>query len=1185
MKNLKHNNNDFKQIFFVMRNSILLVFLCVATAFAHDAKSQVKKMSLRANDMPLSSVIAEIERQTDYLFVYDKSEIDVKQKVSIDARNRTVAEVLQATFANSDVVYAMEGNNIMLMKSTMKTTDSQQQQQGRRVSGVIRDAEGEPVAGATVVQKGTSNGTATDNDGRFTLTVPDNAVLVINFLGFKQQEVSATAIDGKSISLVEDTQALDEVVVVGYGVQKKVNLSGAVQAVSSKDIANRPVTNANLALQGLAANVNIQQLSGRASTVADVNVRGYTSINGGSALILIDNVPVTAEELSRINPEDIESMSVLKDAASSAIYGGRAAFGVILITTKTARKEKLEISADVNYGVRSLAYVPELMTDVYEQITYMNAASTRNPMFTADDFELAKNHVENPELYPGTVVNVKAGRYSVGQWAYFNSFDWIGAFLRDYSPTLTGNVRVANKTERMSYAVSGGYYRQDGMMVYGNDRFNRFNLRGNGTYKLTDWWQVGSNMSFNYSNYDMAEVGDDWYFWQVSRNPIRAIYTPDGNYTIASAIILGLAKEGGRVVTRTNETQLSFNTTIDLIKDVWTVKADANFRFTNSNTRKGHYPVYYSTGPDQPLAAIWAGIDVQYERFTYAQTTNALNSYNVYNAYTDFHKTFANKHFVQALLGFNQEELIYTYSYIRKTDLVSNALPTVNLANGTATVSESIKELALRGAFGRLNYIFDNRYILELNGRYDGTSRFPTDSRFGFFPSASLAWVLSREKFLENLAQQWHVDQFKLRGSYGVLGNQVLSDYYPYLAIMSTTPQTTVPINGARPMKITQPGVVAGDLTWERVRTVNYAFDLSLFDSRITLSADKYTRYTEGMLVQGKQLPTEFGATPPKENAGDLKTQGWEVVVGLNNTFQVKGHPLHVGLDFMIADSRSYITKFDNETHTLGRNGTPAYYEGMEIGEIWGFENASTFLTKDDLILNDDGTPSGKTKIDQYQVGSSDNKYLFYEGDVKFVDLDGDNAITWGKETIDDPGDRKIIGNTSMRYPYSFNLRADYRGFDVRAFFQGVGKRNWYPMYNFHDFWGVYTDFYSAPIVANRDHWTEENPNAFFPRLKPSVASSTAELGTPQTRYLQDVSYLRFKNLTIGYSLPAQLMKNWFISNARVYASAENIFTFNHLDVGGIDPETVNLSDQSNLYNKGIYPMQKVYTIGLSVNF
>jgi TonB-linked SusC/RagA family outer membrane protein len=1080
---------------------------------------------------------------------------------------------------------------LTLAKNQEETLKVQEVAQTRTITGTVNDDLGEPLAGANITEKGTTNGTVTNADGHFTLSLrTSNPVLTVSYLGYSTKEVAVGNQTSLRITLSEDTQALEEVVVVGYGVQKKANLTGAVQSVSSKAIAGRPVTNVNQALQGVAANVNISSTTGRASSAPDVNIRGFTSINGGSALILVDNVAVSAGELSRINPEDIESVSVLKDAASAAIYGGRASFGVILITTKTAKSEKLEITAEANIGTRSYTYLPELISDPLEHMTLANPASTRSPLFYESEFEYVRKMQAEPDKYPPYRVvgdnGYVSGLYNTqGMWANYYEIDYNDAFLRDVSPTYSANVRVANRTDKMAYAVSGGYYHQDGMMRYGNDKMDRFNIRGNGSYKLTKWWEVGANMSFNYYTYDMPESGVEKWFWQMSRNPMRAIYNPDGTYGYNGANVIGLAQDGGRNVNNWNQTQIQLNTKIDIIKNEWTINADANFRFSNSSTKAEHFPVYWKAGPNIPLQAVYGDLSDGLQNVNYAYTSAAFSTYQVYNVYTDYMKTLFEKHAFHAKLGFNQEYTHNVSSWVRARDMISTSLPTIQLITGTIEAGESISELALRGVFGRFEYAYDNKYLLELNGRYDGTSRFPSADRFGFFPSGSAGWVVSREKFAESLARDAKIDMLKLRASYGVLGNQVLSSYYPYIASMSRG-TLAFPVDGAMSLYVNQPGVVAGNLTWERVRTVNFGLDLAMFNNRLTLAVDKYTRYTEGMLVQSKELPQVFGATPPQENAGDLKTKGWEVQVGYNDQINVAGSPMRLGLTVNLADARTWVTKYDNATKSINQSrGTANYYEGQEIGEIWGFVSDGN-LHLEDLILDANGKPTGKAIIDQSTVAEEDNSRTVYEGDIKFKDLNSDGKIDFGNGTVDDPGDRKIIGNNQARLPYSFTIDAEYRGFDLRAFFQGVGKADWYPQGNFHEFWGVYSNPWSVATVGNRDNWNMNGDGAYFPRLKP-YAAENIELALPQTRYLQDASYLRFKNLTIGYTLPASLTKKLMLSKLRIYGSAENIFTFDHLDIGGIDPEIVGTLSRngSDMGNTTYYPNQRVFTLGLSLNF
>jgi TonB-linked SusC/RagA family outer membrane protein len=1173
----------------------LILFGVQASATAY---SQSTKISLELKNQSIKEALYLIESKTEFKFIYESGRVNLNKTVSLRVKDQTVEAILDKLLKGENVSYEITESKLIMIYPTEKAVKTEPAtaeatQQKRIVTGTVVDNLGEAVIGANVIEKGaTMNGTVTNLDGQFTLSVSPNAILQISYIGYATREIAVGNQTDIRIILNEDAQALEEVVVVGYGTQKKVNLTGAVQAVSSKAIENRPVTNVNQALQGLAANVNISQETGRANSAPEINIRGFTSINGGSALILVDNVPVSPDELSRINPEDIESVSVLKDAASAAIYGGRASFGVVLITTKSAKNNKLEVSADANVGFRAFAYLPQLITDPLEHMTLANPSSTRKPLFYESEFEHVRNMKANPDKYPAYRVvgenGYASGLYTTaGMWANYYEIDYNDAFLRDIAPTYTGNVRISNRNDKMAYTVSGGYFHQDGMMRYGNDLLDRFNTRVNGTYKLNDWWEVGTNTSFNYYKYNMPESGVEKYFWQISRNPMRPIYNPDGTYGYNGANIIGLAEEGGRKIDEWNQTQLSFNTKIDLIKNEWTLRADANFRFTNSMTKAEHYPVYWKAGPNIPLQPVYGDLEDGMQNVNYAYSKSNLGTYQVYNIYSDYEKTFAGKHNIHGMIGYNQEYTKGIETWIRRRELISTSLPTVQLATGLMEGGETIEDLALRGVFGRFMYSYDNKYLLEIDGRYDGTSRFPKNSRFGFFPSGSLGWVVSRESFAAPLAEAAQIDQLKLRASYGTLGNQVLKDYYPYIASMSMK-TLTYPVDGALSQYVNQPGVVAGNLTWETVRTVNLAFDLVMLNNRLTLSFDKYTRYTEGMLVQSKELPHVFGADPPKENAGNLKTKGWELSVGYRDKVNLNGSPLELGITVNISDARTWITKFDNDTKSINTTrGTANYYVGQEIGELWGL-TTDGYLQKSDLVLDDNGNPTGRAKIDQYQVAEDDNGRTVYEGDVKFLDLNGDGEITYGKFTVDDPGDRKIIGNESIRYPYSFTLDAAYKGFDLRAFFYGVGKCDWYPYQGFHDFWGIYANPWSSAIVANRDNWTMNGNDAYFPRLKPYAAegeSKGLELAAVQTKYLQDASYLRLKNLTIGYTLPASMTKRLHVARLRVYASAENLFTIDHLKVDGIDPELAPTIQRNGNALQSFYPMQKVYTLGLNLNF
>ncbi len=1066
------------------------------------------------------------------------------------------------------------GRDGMAFAATFQTAMLQQVSENCR--GVIKDTKGQPVIGATVMWKSTKKGIITDADGRFSLPVDgqNGTVLRISCVGFQTKEITWTG-GPVNVVLEDNSKALGELVVVGYGVQKKVNLSGAVATVDGKVLDNRPITNINQGLQGLAPNLNISLGSGRATDAPSLNVRGFTSINGGDAFILVDNVPVSSTELSRINPNDIENISVLKDASAAAIYGARAAFGVVLITTKRAKENKLQVNANAYYGLRTRGKHPAYITDPVTVMEMKNEAARPlySAVFSQAQIDYAKKMKEDPSL-PVVAINPD----NPNQWMYYGSTDWQDEAYRNTASTYSADFNISKKDDKLSYYVSGNYYQEDGLLRYGNDRLKRFNFRTNADLKLTQWWKAGMNVAYTNSNYDSPSFIDGIFFHQVNRKPSLSVpKNPDGTWTQDGASILGALQEGGRSNNLTNETQVSVTSRFELIKNVWTVNADANFRFTNSNESGYNLRVPYRTGPNQPIQY---SLDERGSN-EYAEFGARDTRYSVYNVYTNFVKTFAQKHFFNAMVGYNRELTDYRYDYSQKTKLISSSLPEINLATGDATTTNTRYQLALEGYFGRLNYIYDERYIFELDGRYDGSSRFPKGNRWGFFPSGSAAWAVGNEHFFETIKDALSVSNLKIRASYGSLGNQVMSGYYPSYPTMSTNKYSGI-LEGEQPIYVTMPGLVSPSFTWETVNTINFGVDLGLWNNRLTASFDVYRRDTKNMLTQMKELPGVLGATPPLANAANLKTKGWELSVQWQDEFSLLHSPFRYSIKLNLADSRTWITKYENSTNATdvdgnivkGPDGNPihtsslsSYYKGMEIGEIWGLVNDGVFQNEAELKA-----------LDQSAVGTDDQSYKFYVGDTKYKDLNGDGKITYPK-SLYNTGDGKIIGNSSIRFPYSILADASWKGFDLSLFFQGVGKRDWYPGAGNFYFWGIYAQPWTNVTEKNMDHWTPEHPDAYFPRVKAYSAEDNNELGYPQTKYLQNASYLRLKNLTFGYTLPLSLTKKWGISRLRFYFSGENIFTISHLAVN-LDPEVSTTSSDGK-----VYPMQKTFSFGVNIGF
>ncbi|MCW3467892.1 SusC/RagA family TonB-linked outer membrane protein [Chitinophaga nivalis] len=1113
-----------------------------------------EKISVDYNNINIGKLLNVIGNKSDYTFLY-KNAIIPDKKISIKMKDAPVRDILNKALEGTSLDYKILKDNLVVI------VEAGDPIQHIHVRGKVTDEAGLPLIGVTVLVKGTTQGAKTDENGRFDMDVPENSTLEFTYVGYEAKQMTAKKDQSYNIALKANSSGLNEVVVVGYGKQKRINLSGAVDAISGKELESRPITNLGTGLQGLLPNLNITNSSGRSSDAAKFNLRGMTSINGGDPFILVDNIPFTNEEVSRLNPADVESVTILKDAASAAIYGARAAFGVVLITTKSGKDGRIAMTANANYAVRTLGRVPKMVTDPLTVMQYKHDAATPlYDLYPPSQRAHAEALEKDPSL-PRVIINPT----NKDEWFYYGTTDWLREVYAKSAPSYNANFSISRGDEKLNYYLSGEYFGMDGMMRYNPDTYKRYNLRAKATYTFNDRFKIGTNTMYTNTTYNepSATYSKGNYFHNANRTPSLSIpRNPDGTWTSDGAALLGTLQEGGRRINTWGEFMTTINTEIGLIKDVWTLKGDATFRRGSNLGQAYELPVAYRKGPKKNL-------EYTSGNQSWAQNSDIDVKYNVYNVYSDFHKTFNKKHAVGALVGFNQEYHYYNQFVVKAMNLISNQYPTTQLTTGNMTQDQQIEDWAVRGIFYRVNYAYDDKYLLELNARNDGSSRFRSDNRWGFFPSASAAWVVSKEKFFAGVKQAAGLDFLKLRASYGSLGDQQW-DPYGYMPLMKRETINAV-LDGKLPIGVLSPDPVTATYTWQQVKTINGGIDFSLLKERLSFSYDRYTRYTNGMFAKSQELPNTYGAPAPRTNSADLKTRGWEMTISWRDQFKIGKDDFSYGIRFLMADSRSFITRFANPTGTLKNYDASDlkdrnYYNGQEIGDIWGLVTEGFFQSQAEI----DAHP------DQTKVGSDDQNYKFYVGDLKFKNLDGNtSSIDYGDNTISNPGDRKIIGNSAARFPYSVDLTAAYKGFDFRALIQGIGKRDWYPNAGNHYFWGVYAQPWTNVQLHNLDHWTPENPDAYFPRVKSYIAEDKSELGAPQTRYLQNAAYARLKNVTLGYTLPKKLTEKYRIARLRFYFSAENIFTISHLKAN-IDPEGLEGS---------LYPYQKTYSCGFNLNF
>lgn len=1072
--------------------------------------------------------------------------------------------------------------------------------QNRTITGTVLDTKQQPIIGAAVLIKdATSIGSVTGSDGSFSLKIPSGAVtLEVSCLGYVTKDI--TVQDAQSnlmITLEDDTMMLEETVVVGYGTQKKVNLTGAVTQVDAKSLENRSAHSVSNMLQGAVPGLNITTSAGSPGSTGSLNIRGYTSINGASPLVLIDGA---IGDINRVNPNDIESISVIKDAAAAAVYGARAAFGVILVTTKSGESE--EGKSTVRYSGRWGWEEPTTSTD-YETRGYWSVytinkfrmASNGSNYILYDDYDMQQllarvnDKKENPAR-PWVVERVLNGR---NQWRYYGNNDWWHMLFRDKHPVQQHNVSISGGNKNVKYFFSGGLDRETGIMKLSPDVFHKFNIRSKIDVKVNDWIRFSNNTSFYGSNYKFVaadgDVENTIAFSSAHALPIFPMKNPDGSYVYRfDGIFNGsYAVANGRHIVldmgkaKNNRRRTDFSNTSEItLTPLKGLEIIGNFTYRfrqNRNTSrdvkfpyKQQYPdgeiLYYDTG---------AGLD---------ELNEGIATYNYYsgNLYGTYKTTIAESHNFALMLGGNYETQALKEIGASGEYLLSEELNDLDLV-GTNSDGETIMEVsggqseyALLGFFGRFNYDYEGRYLFEAAGRYDGTSRFARGHRWGFFPSASVGWRVSEEPFFSPAKQ--YIDNLKLRFSYGSLGNQNVSNYISYRTISiynfnayNFGEGSTV----AKYASISSPN--SSDLTWEKAIHYNLGLDLSMFKSRLQFTTEAYIRDTKDMLTEGYALPSLYGATAPRQNTADLRTKGLEFSLEWKDQVMLAGRPFNYSVKGMLSTYDSEITKYDNPTKTFAKS----YYEGMKLGEIWGFET-------DGLFQSDEEAAEYSSLVDLSYVSGQLPSGTWKGGDLKYVDLDGDGKIGIGSNNVDDPGDRKILGNSLPRMQYSFTLSFNYMGFDVSAFFQGTGNHYWYPEYHSFAFWGPFSQPMTSYLPKNfiEDCWDYNNTDAYFPRAVAYYAyNGSGQLRRVNSRYLQNIRYLRFKNLSVGYTIPANLTKKIGIDEVRIYFTGENLAYWSPFKKHSkyIDPE--GAIDRSGSFNRAFYPWQKTYMFGVDISF
>jgi TonB-linked SusC/RagA family outer membrane protein len=1197
--NKKINVNNLKrEIKIGLTIRLLLSFCCVLLSVVSYAQNA--KVSLNRKNAPVKELLNDIEKQTDYLFVYS-SEL-VNFSASISAKNETVNSVLNRLFSDRSIRFELQGKHIVLSKVTAKSTEAKASDVVAKhtVKGRVMDTKGAPIIGATVLIKETMVGTTTDIDGSFTLSVSSENELEVSYVGYTSQNVLAGDKTSFDIYLVEDTNVLDEVVVVGYGTLKKRNLVGAVDQIDSKMIADRSNGNLARSLQGEVPGLNITFTDSKPSRSASFNVRGTTSIGaGGSTLVLIDGVE---GDLNSINPQDVESVSVLKDASSTAVYGARGAFGVILVTTKSAKKGTPTINYNGSVSINRRTVIPDVITDGLTWINWWR--DSYNGYYNGSRSLLS--HVDSTIPYSEAIYQELIRRKSDSSlsrtttlegdsmfgWAYMESTDWLKLFYKDFNMSNEHNISISGGSDQADYYVSGRYYDMDGIYRVGNESYKKYDLRAKGSLKIRPWFKILNNTSFSVVTQHEPKHSRNNFNVQKAINhaamPLSPVKNPDGSWTTAAAIS-GYAAFSEGTSYRNNDYSYFRNklsADIDIVKDVLKAQADYSYNYTTRKRVDVQNPITYSKKPGvYLLESESAGSLLSQVDYT--------TRYQAANAYLTYTPKLGDNHGLTVLAGWNIEDQRYETLSVSRSGFVTITKPSFSLMNGVSSDPVSGGNAwSYVGAFYRINYDYKGKYLVEVSGRYDGSSKFPVYSKWGFFPSASIAWRVSDESWM-NWAHR-ALDNAKIRLSVGSMGNGNVSPY-SYTSEMSVSTASDIVLGGSYPTYTTVGGTVPTSLTWEKSTTYDVGLDLDFFQNRLSFSGDVYRRYTTDMYTASVALPSVYGTTPPKGNNAELKTDGWEVSLAWRDSFKLGGKPFSYSIKAMMWDSKSVVTKYINDSESLGtvanyikNGGTPSsYYNGMTIGEIWGYTVVGLFRDQDDI---------DSSAIHNF-TQSSDK--ITRPGQVKFADLDGNGFIDPGTFSVHDHGDLRIIGNQSPRYRYGLNLSANWNGIGLSVFLQGVGKRDWYPGSDAGYFWGKYgRPFFAViPSIHNytSDMYSEALNNwdtAYWPRITTYQSNGTNNwtkpLEIPNTRYLQDASYLRVKTIQIDYTFNERVCRLLHLKGLKLYANGENLFTFTplHKYAPNFDPEGLSYdSDFASAADGYTYPILKSITVGVNITF
>ena len=1122
MKIIRQSNEGslplFQKIWLIMKLNFFLILLTVLQVSA-GVSAQNTRLDLKMKDATISQVFDEIERQTEVYFFYNKSQIDENKTISVDFRNKSIDDILKSMFSDLSLTYEFVGKNVIVKASENQGSGIQQH---KKVSGKVTDSTGAPLPGVTVLVKGTNNGIITDANGNYDLSnVPVEGALVFSFVGMKKVEVTVEGKTTVDIVLEDETIGIDEVVAIGYGTVKKSDLTGAVGSIKGESIADRQTTQLSQALQGAVSGVMVTRSNNAPGATANIRIRGVTTIGDSSPLIIVDGVPV--DNMNDINPNDVQDMSVLKDAASASIYGSRAASGVILITTKRAKSGEVALNYNVEYGFEKPTGLPEYV-DVKRYMQMANELRWNDNNNNANEYPLYPKdmidnytalNAENPNKYPNT--------------------DWVGLMLNSSAPRQSHVLSLTAGTKAIRTKVSLAYDKTDAL--YNGRSYERMTARFNNDVTITK--NLSASIDFSFKRSISLQPSMDPIYVTFISAPVYAATWADGRIAEGKtgANIYAQLKDGGNVDNRYNQVGGKMSLDFTPFKGF---KLSAVLSPTLGFDKGKNFQKkvsYYSA--DDPTVYVgttqWgATTKLTESRADYSRVTSQLigtylkdfggHSLNLMAGYENYYA------FNESMGASRDKYDLTTFPYL-------NLGPLEFRDN-----SGSAYENAYRSYFGRAMYNYKNKYFLQGNIRYDGSSRFHEDYRWGSFPSFSAGWVLSEESFMKNIPA---LSFLKLRGSWGTLGNERIGNY-PYQATIAFTNALFFQgSNVAAAQTAAQTKYVIQDISWETTESIDFGVDANFLNNRLRFTGDYYQKTTKDMLL-ALEIPDYIGFDNPDQNTGKMNTKGWETEIGWNDKIGELGYSVSTN----ISDFKSVMGDLGG-TEFLGDQ---IKKKGSEFNEWYGYVSDGLFQTDADLAAS----PKFNTAVKV--------------GDVKYKDISGPAGVPDG--LISSEYDRKLLGGSLPRYMYGANIKLDYKNFDFSMVMQGIGKittrLEGLMIQPLMENWG------SVPKILDGTSWSKynteaQNMAAKYPRLTQNNRGSNYLMSD---YWLFDGAYLRLKNITLGYNLPQVLAQKVNLQKVRVYGSASDILTFNKYPKGW-DPEVSSSG----------YPITASYVFGLSVTF